>query len=316
MADNARVRLVLWVATAVVLVAALIAVPVVGDDDAQVRTVAGRSVDTAPAADPASSPQAAGDGVGAASSPSTSEASGPATSTPTTVARAATAPPSAPPSTAAPAAGTAASAPPEDLGSPQDPGPAVPPRPGRYRYKVSDGDGTRDATTTITDTGSTPSERRQLVATRGEGLDTDSDTAWRADGVFVLSTVVSFGPNKGNCDWTPDTMQLRLPIAKGSTWDSSSTCSMTGFGTTPIPLNRRVTGKVLELRRVRVAGQVVDVWAIEGTEHLDGGGQSGDLAGTVLFSPKHGIVVSSSGKGTSSKGTFEYHRDVQNLDPE
>jgi hypothetical protein len=91
---------------------------------------------------------------------------------------------------------------------------------------------------------------------------------------------------------------------------------MTGLTPTPVPLTRKVTGKVLELRRVRVAGQVVDVWAIEGTEHLDGAGRSVDRAGVVLFSPKHGIVVSESGKVTTQQGTFDYRSEAQNLDPE
>jgi hypothetical protein len=220
------------------------------------------------------------------------------------------------PATTAPPAPTTTAAPLEDLGTPSDPGPATPPKAGTYRYKVSGGDGEKETTTVITDTGSSGSERRQQVKLRGGDLDADNDVAWRPDGVFVLSTVITFGQSKGTCDWNPDTVQLKLPIAAGTTWESASTCNMTGLTPTPIPVSRKVTGKVLELRRVRIAGQAVDVWAIEGTERFEGGGQSGEKRGVALFSPKHGIVVSESGTATTPNGPVDYRSDVQNLEPE
>ena len=334
-----RTGRILWGLIAVCLVGGLVAVPVVGDgsEGEGVRASGGwvaypgggsaTSVVTGTLEGDATATEG-GDGAAPAAT-SVEPASGGAPGgsgggvTPTTIAPRAPsagagsgaggAPPAAdaPATTAAPAA-----APVEDLGPPTDPGPAAPPRPGSYRYKASDDRGERETSTRYEDKGTTPAERRQLVTIRGEGFDTDNDVAWRADGVYVLSTVITFGENKGTCDWNPDTLQLKLPLVKGATWESSSSCTMTGIGPTPIPLNRTLTGKVLELRRVRIAGRVLDVWAIEGTERLDGAGQVVDRAGITLFSPKHGLAVSSSGKVTSSQGTSDYRNEILNLDPE
>ena len=338
MPDLSRFRPILWAAIGVCLVAGLVAVPIVGDgrDDDNVRAgeggwtaFPGASTSTsvvegtlsaeggvAPAGDggdggdvaPAGAP-GGGDGgdaaPGARSGGGATPAGPPASSAPATTEAPA---PTSPPTTAAPT---------EDLGPPGDPGPATVPRAGSYRYKATDSRGERETTTKIEDRPPTGSpERRQLVTIRGDGFDTDNEVSWRGDGVYVLSTVITFGDNKGTCDWNPDTVQLKLPIAKGTSWESSSTCQMTGIGPTPIPLNRKLTGKFLEVRRVRIAGQVIDVWAIEATEHLDGGGQSGDRVGTVLFSPKHGVTVSQTGKATTSQGTYDYRSEIQNLDPE
>ena len=340
MTELGRIRPILWAAIGVCLIAGLVAVPVVGDDRSTVQadgqwvgSVGGSTTSTAapdctaggegcgageaPAAEPTggdggdAGPPSGGGGGDAAPAPSGTPGTsikpgaptGPVTPPPTEGPA-----PTSPPTTAAPT---------EDLGPPGDPGPATVPRAGLYRYKASDSRGERETTTKIEDRAPTGApERRQLVTIRGEGFDTDNEVSWRGDGVYVLSTIITFGENKGTCDWNPDTVQLKLPLAKGTTWESASTCNMTGIGPTPIPLNRKLTGKLLEVRRIRVAGQVVDVWAIEATEHLDGGGQNVDRVGTTLFSPKHGVVVSSSGKVTSSQGTSDYRSEIQNLDPE
>lgn len=338
MPDLTRFRPALWAAIGVCLAAGLVAVPIVdGRGDDEVLAGRGQWVGSAPSSptsvvegassaeglgeaapagggvdggDPAPGVDGSG-GSGGGDAPAPGSRPGPASAPagPTPSAEPDTPPPStSPPTTAAPT---------EDLGQPGDPGPATVPRAGIYRYKASDSRGERDTTTKIEDRPPTGApERRQLVTIRGEGFDTDNEVSWRGDGVYVLSTVITFGENKGTCDWTPDTLQLKLPIAKGTSWESASTCNMTGIGPTPIPLNRRLTGKFLEVRRVRVAGQVIDVWAIEATEQLDGGGQKVDRAGITLFSPKHGVAVSSSGTVTSSQGNSDYRNEIQNLDPE
>lgn len=329
MFESGRLRPVLWGIIGVCLVAGLVAVPIVGDGD-RVRAGDGQWVGGVPstttlggdvggveasASAPAGDEVDGGDGVpvdgsggfGGGDAPPPGARTAPVAPsgfvTPSTAASSSTAPPTT-------------AAPPEDLGPPGDPGPAKPPRAGAYRSKLTIGAETRDTTTTIEDRGTTGAETRQLVKIRGEGFDIDSDVAWRPDGVHVLSSVIVFGSNRGSCDWEPDTLQLRLPTAKGTTWESASTCSMTGIGPTPIVVSRKLTGKYLELRRVRVAGQVVDVWAIEATERIEAAGRVTDRKGTTLFSPKHGLSVSSSGTVTTSDGTKDYRSEIQNLDPE
>lgn len=332
MTDFVRLSRVLWGVIAVCLLGGAIAVPIVDDDgdrveaDGQWVGSIGESSTTSAAEPPAcaanggcaggDAPADPGAAATADSSAAAVPAPGPAVMAPGAGGGTAGQPGAAPPPTAAPPPPPTTAAPTEDLGPPSDPGPAKPPRVGTYRYKLTAGSETRDTTTTIEDRGTSGAETRQLVRMRGEGFDIDSDVAWRSDGVHVLSSVIMFGTSKGSCDWEPDTLQLRLPAAKGTTWESTSTCSMTGIGPTPIPVSRKITGRFVELRRVRVAGQVVDVWAIEGTERIEAAGRATDRSGTTMFSPKHGFAVSSSGTITTADGTTDYRNEIQNLDPE
>jgi hypothetical protein len=328
--DSPAARRILWILAATCLVAALVAIPLVGGDDGDGPTDLAADDGTTTTLAVVG---AAGDGGDAGSGAAASTPAGGAAPTAApgagapAPAKAATggngtaagAAGSSEPGSAAAAPATTA-APPEDLGPAQDPGPAKPPRAGVYRFKSTAAGETRDTTTTIEDKGTTGSETRQIVKARGSGFDIDSDVAWRPDGVHVLSSVIMFGTNKGSCDWEPDTLQLRLPITKGASWESTSTCQMTGMGATPIPVTRKITGKFLELRRVRIAGQAVDVWAIEGTEHLEAAGSVTDSSGITLFSPKHGFAVSNTAhvKGSSPQGAreFDMSTEAQNLDPE
>jgi hypothetical protein len=205
-------------------------------------------------------------------------------------------------------------------GAAADPGPAKPPRAGAYRYKVTTSDGkTSDATTQVEDKGTANGETKQVVKLRGQGFDSDNDVAWRADAVYVLVSNLQYGENHFTCDWNPDAIQLKLPVAAGTTWESSTSCTFT-FGTTPVTVVRKTTWKIVELRRIKVAGQVVDVWAIDGTEHIEFAGNVIEGSGTSLFSPKHGLVVKSDTtmKGSSAQGTQEgtASMEIQNLDPE
>jgi hypothetical protein len=328
--ESDRIGRILWAAIAVCLLAGLVSVPIVGDgtggeavqadgqrvgsvgDSSSTSVVDGVRSDGGDGGggdggDGGGAPAGGGDGRPPAAAPPTTVAAKAATGAPTTAAPAVTA---APTTTAVP----------EDLGPPKDPGPAKPSRAGTYRYKVTSSDGkTTDATTQVVDKGTSGGETRQVVKLRGQGFDADNDVAWRPDGVYVLVSNVQFGNNQATCDWNPDTVQLRLPLAAGTTWESSSTCTFT-FGTTPVTVVRKVTGRIVELRRVRVAGQVVDVWAIDGTEHVEFAGGSVDSAGTSLFSPKHGLVVRSDTtiKGSGPQGAQEgtASTEIQNLDPE
>jgi hypothetical protein len=194
----------------------------------------------------------------------------------------------------------------------------VPAKQGTYRYKVdsSDEQGAKSTTSTTKyeDKGGTPTETNQLVSMRAEQGDIDSDISWRSDGVYVLKSVFAFGGSRGECDWSPDIKQVALPMAKGLTWESSGSCTVTGFGA-PVTVSRKVTGKVVDLRRVRVAGRVVDVWVIEGTEHLEFAGNAVDASGTTFFSPKYGVPIYDTAT-SSGRGAGSVTREIQNLDPE
>jgi hypothetical protein len=327
--DLDRFRPILWAATAVCFFAAVVAVPIVGpgepagEDGTSNLTAAAAGGPTTVPADGATTtvPHECEGGCGGGDT-GVAPTTAPAPSGGNTAAKSAGGPTTttgAPTTTAAPTATTTAAS--DDLGAPKDPGPAKPSRVGAYRYKVTTSDGkTTDATTQVEDKGTANGETKQVVKLRGQGFDSDNDVAWRADGVYVLVSNLQYGENHFTCDWNPDAVQLRLPVAAGTTWESSSSCSFT-VGATPVTVVRKTTGKIVELRRVKVAGQVVDVWAIDGTEHIEFAGHAIDSSGTSLFSPKHGLVVrsdstikSSGGANGPQQGTATM--EIQNLDPE
>jgi len=206
------------------------------------------------------------------------------------------------------------------LGAAQDPGPTVPPRAGVYRYRARANGEETEGTTTVEDKGTNDLGTNQVIAQKGGGLDATSDVSWRSDGVIILRSVFTFGETKGECDWEPDFLQSRLPLARGTAWQSASSCMVTGFGPTPIPLKRTLDAKVVDLRRVRIAGEAVDAWVIESTDRIEIAGRVIDQKGTSLFSPKHGLVVSSAGTATVSgpdgSQSSDYSTELINLVPQ
>lgn len=316
---------VLWGLVAVLLLAGLVAIPTTGDDDATelvaangATTPEGAAADDAAVAttaipDAAASDAAPSETTAPASSGGTAQGAAPSGSatpsspaSPTTVA-------GATPTTVAPLP------PPEDLGAAEDPGPTTPPRPGTYRYKFRGGGEERETTTTVESKGTNDLGTNQVVSQKGGGFDSTSDVSWRKDSVVILKSVFTFGQSRGECDWEPDFVQAKLPLAKGVTWQSKSSCTVTGFGA-PIVVTRTLDAKVGDLRRVKIAGRAVDVWVIEGADRIELAGRVIEQAGSSLFSPKHGLNVSSSGKATVSgpdgNQSSDYSTELLNLDPE
>ena len=250
-----------------------------------------------------------GGGEPASSDPTTSAAPGsePATTAAPLTATTAKGKASATTSTTAGASTTTAA--PVDLGPPQDPGPATPPKSGTYKYtfsaKDSSGETKKDATNRVEDKGTSGNETRQRVTSAGAGITQASDVSWRPDGVYVLKTTFTFGDKSGDCDWEPDTLQLKLPITKGASWKADSTCTVSGLGPTPFTVSRHVEGTFAELQRVKVGDEVVDVWSIPGKEHVEFAGTTVDSTSVTLFSPKHGLTVkqTSHSKATSANST-------------
>lgn len=299
------------------LLVALMAVPVVGDDDDEASArVASPGLTASEEATLASTVDGSlGGEAGGVATTSSTTATTAAGATP-----AAAGPSSAPITGAPPPTPTAASdAPPaEDLGPAQDPGPAVPPRAGLYRYRMTSGDGEQEATTGVEDKGRQGDETRLAVTMTGRGLTGTSEVSWRPDAVRNLRTTFSFGANTADCDWEPDVVEYALPLRAGATWSSESTCTVR-FGATPVVVKRAAKAEVLELRRVKVDGRVVDVWAIRRVEQLSGGGFSGESQAVGLFSPKHGIDVDVTGTisgGGPGGGGGDFHQTLVHLDPE
>jgi hypothetical protein len=195
----------------------------------------------------------------------------------------------------------------------------VPPRVGTYRYRstgsAAEGSGESETTTRVEDRGRSGDAARFTVTTTGGELSVTTEVVWRPDGVRAERSTFTFGDAKGECDWEPDVVEAVFPLRAGATWTATSECGVTGVGLTPIPLKRTVNAEVVDLRRTRVAGVVVDVWAIKRVERLEGGGMSGETTALALFSPKHGVDVEVSGTGSGGGRSGDYRQELLSLDP-
>lgn len=297
MLDTPLVRRALWVLTAGCLCGALVAVPLVGDGNGGGSVKADTAGAGAQPSDNASSPT-----EGAGSTPEPEAGAGGL---------------DVPLSPGSPLASPTTEAPAEDLGRPGDPGPTVPPRPGTYRYRYRQGGQESISFTVVEDRGRVGEETRQVISRKGGGLETTSDLSWRPDGAYVLKTVFALGGGSRDCDWNPDVLRSRLPLAIGVAWEARSSCTFEGIGPSPLVLSYQSTGRVTAVQRVRVAGEVLAVWAIEETEHFDFGGRTVDNTTTTLASPRHGVIVKSSTRTRDSgAGEATYELELLNLVPE
>jgi hypothetical protein len=317
MTDHLVLRRLLWALTSIVLLVGVMAIPVVGDDDGGDRATGVRT-DRSGADVPAGATTAApgpgageggdgGDGGGAppASTPpndSASPSSVPTTSTPAPTSS--TTPPTFPP-------------PASDLGAPVDPGPVVAPKPGVYRYRTTGGgeDGERETSVRVEERGRNGDEVRLGITIAADGLTITNEETWRPEGVRTLRSTFVFGEQRAECDWEPDVVEAAYPLRAGATWTSDSTCPVT-VGATTVVARRTIRAEVVDLRRVRVAGEVVDVWAIRRVEELSVAGRSGTTTALALFSPKHGIDVDVQGSASGAGQSGDYHQELVRLQPD
>lgn len=195
---------------------------------------------------------------------------------------------------------------------------ATPPKAGAYKYRVVRDGQNEESTTTVEDRGREGDAVRQRIVLESEEGTLDNEVSWRSDGLYILETTVI----GGKCDWQPDSLQLRLPLAAGVTWTSESSCTAeTDFGT--FDIKRKLTAKVNGKQRVTVAGEAVDVWVIEEQEHIEFSGQgqgpegapqpisgTDDSTGTTLFSPKHGLSVKYERHSKTTMGADTRERNV------
>jgi hypothetical protein len=187
------------------------------------------------------------------------------------------------------------------------PGPAQPPRPGRYTYRVTDKTTEGSSTDTSEYDGAViietigPRERqRQRTESDGEVMQVQ-EVSWRPDGLFAERDIFPADPEdpKGRdatCDWDPDLLLIRLPARSGTTWPIDSHCTATGA--TPeetLTLGVKGTGRIVGNETTTVGGTAVAVVRIhiEITTSFSGseGTDSGTLVVDQLFSPDRGIIV-------------------------
>lgn len=230
-------------------------------------------------------------------------------------------PRSAPPATSQPAGGAPASGGGTELGAAQDPGPLSPPRPGTYQYGVRTGDGQQsEHDVKIEEAPAVKGNTSRRVSGARGGLDSTSTLVFEPGRVIVTETTFRYNGNEGRCDWDPDLLQSKLPLAQGSSWSSKSSCTVTGFGATPITVVAELSSKVVGLERRKVAGQVLDLWIVETASHYEFSGAVIDATSKDWVSPRHGLIVrteaSGSGRGPQGgSGQGSYTSEIKNLDP-
>ena len=227
--------------------------------------------------------------------------SNPATTPGSTAAPSVTAATAAPPTTAAGPA-PEPPAPATDLGAPVDPGSTIPPAAGTYRYDTTVNGEKKETSTVVEDVSRSAGETKQVITIETEQFKIRNDVSWQSDKVLVPKSAILIGESSADCDWTPDMVQAVLPMKEGVNWKNDTSCTAS-FNNVPVTLKRKTDSTVKGLERLRIGGEIVDVWRIEGTEHTEfgsaQGGGSSDSTGTTWFSPKHGMIVKTVGRSTS-----------------
>lgn len=265
-------------------------------------TVDGDDADTLRTADASTTTTVASDGgqgdggLGApvdGGSPSTAAGQPAATAPPGT----ATTVPSAPATTAKPAPASG------------DPGQPMSPKLGTYRYRTTADDEQRETSVKLAkDPDQVAGEDRYVISIGDNGKEQTAHTARRRDGIYVRKMSLP-SPSGGNidCDWEPDLLEMKFPLAAGATWRGESTCNTTINGE-KATFHIVQTTKVVGAQRGKVGGQEIDVWGLESTSKMTiDTVQQGrsfhfvyDSTGTSQYSPKHGLTVRSDDHSTFS----------------
>jgi hypothetical protein len=189
--------------------------------------------------------------------------------------------------------------------------PVTPPAPGRYQYKLTSRRETagipaesrsgKYALTVKDERGGGQEVRQALVFNTGASVH-ERQVSWRATGMSLLAEIRGGQGQAATCDWKPDPLELRLPLAAGAAWTAESTCRIEALGAPTIlklVTKRRVTGT----ETAKVGGTDVEVYVVEGTVSLTvqaGASFSRQDATTKdLFAPSHGLMVRSSTTATT-----------------
>lgn len=188
------------------------------------------------------------------------------------------------------------------------------PSPGRYVYSVvtkatGEPDENDEETRRIFDNGGTACARRQVID--------DADVTWTQEGLVLVRSE--------ECDWQPDILDLKAPLAAGATWSADSTCSHTEEGET-LSIRHAEQVKVLEFRpKAVVRAGTTAAWVLQRTITVtfSGFGESHSTTSvdTELFSPEHGLVIAydSTTKGTDPEDgdyVISMHRELTSFSPE
>lgn len=302
MTNSSRLRLILSVVSAALLLAGVVAVVADGDDDADTLRTGSRGTSTT-ATDGAAGDEgaalAATDDAGSAGEQGHASAASTAPAAPKADGKGAAGGPPTAGSGQAPAPSPASG----------DPGQAQPTKVGTYTYDVTV-DGEQSESTHLVEAGDPAGggETRQVHTRKGKDGELKNQVLWKADGLYLEKTSGSGGQGvSGDCDWNPDILVVKIPLAKDTRWVSESGCSGTSpYG--PYTLKARFESVVSGTARITVGGQGVDVWVIDTTQRIDITAQyqgqqfTATQEGTSknFYAPKHGLSVREESQSTAS----------------
>ena len=279
-------RTAAWVATAALFLASAVGVATIDRDDdvadvatsndTTTTTTGGISLTPGPSDTPGVPGATTGSTSAPASTPTTRRTAGPGGTTPTTADA--------------------------SLGAAQDPGATVPPKAGTYRQRVTMQGEAKESTLKVVDVSRSGNTTTQRISFESDQGPIDNDVIWQPNALVVTKSRFTFGSSTAECDWEPDMQEYAFPLARGTTFSVDSRCTITVQGAV-VNVRRTATSKIVELQRVKVAGTVVDTWVIDQTEKVETSGgfaSTSESTGKEWFSPKHGLGVRSSARGTST----------------
>ena len=247
---------------------------------------------------------------------------------PATSAAAAPSSAAGPRSTSTPAATPNAAATPSRIRPGSNPGTAyAPPKPGQYTYSGPSGDTVTKLTVRSAGEGAWQLDEWVLAKS---ALVQRRQQAWTSSGVRVLS--VWEAGQAQPCVWSTPPVDVAFPLTATTRWSVDASCKVVngsaGQSVTHVRGSFRTTGPV----RIRIAGQTVSAWLVDGTEvtTVDGtvrGHRYRTVDNTttkVWFLPSIGMPGRTELAGTititSEKGTTRHRigqvTQLQNLTPQ
>lgn len=228
----------------------------------------------------------------------------------------------APPSEVAPgeagpsAAATSPPAPPAvALRSGGKPPATSPPKPGRYRYRITtkftrqgqQRENTREIVIIVETLSTSAGETRQTHQI-GEGGSSSQkqDMLWRPQELIHLRWY-SEGEFASDCNWEPDLLFFKFPLQKQAKWEAKSACETT-MQSNSIQVDYQESSTVSDSVKGDVAGTSFEGWQIDRKTIIksvfEGHPTTQNVETVEIFSPGHGLIVKSTrkGHGTSSEG--------------
>lgn len=142
------------------------------------------------------------------------------------------------------------------------PGQPSPAPDGHYKYEVTTGGDTKDATATVQTLNRNGDDVTQRVTISSGDGSVAAEGVWSPQGATVTESTLSGKGMSFSCTWKPPVQQYTFRLTKNLHWTSSSTCDTSVFGQ-PTHVTQDVTVTVAGTTTATVADQEVGVWTLD-----------------------------------------------------